>query len=86
MTSGMIGACIKRHRGGRSQQVLADSLGRSLRWVAYVEAGTTVPDWQDLADIANVLGSTAGTAFLDEAVMLLYEEVEVERAMKQVRD
>jgi hypothetical protein len=81
-----LGACIKKHRGRRSQQLLADSVGRSLRWVAYMEAGQTTPGWSDLATIAAALGPGAGQAFLDEAVAMLYEDLEVDKAMKEMMD
>src|SRR4030088_2073294 len=72
-----LGACVRKHRGPRPVHVLADALGKSVRWMAYVEAGRAAPDWLDLIAITHTLGSADGPAFLNEAVQLLFEEVEV---------
>jgi hypothetical protein len=74
MGSKALGICIKRHRGQRSQKVLADMVDRSLRWMLYVEAGKTDIGWSELVAIATALGPTDGQAFLEEATTLLYEE------------
>jgi hypothetical protein len=77
-----LGICIKRHRAPRTQRILADTLGRSPRWMAYVEAGKTDVGWCDLAAIATVLGRVQGRAFLNDAMALLYEEAEVDGVVK----
>jgi hypothetical protein len=79
-----LGMCVKRHRGRRPVKVLADALERSERWLSYLEAGETSAAWEDLIAIANTLGPTAGRAFLDDAVPLLYEEAEIERVRRDV--
>jgi hypothetical protein len=82
MGSKALGICIKRHRGRRSQKVLADMVERSMRWMAYVEAGKTDVGWSDLVSIATALGRIEGRAFLDDAMSLLYEEANVDVAKK----
>jgi hypothetical protein len=79
-----LGMCMRRHRSGRPVKVMADALDKSERWLAYVEAGRAVPDWEDLIGFATVLGPAAGGAFLDDAVPLLYEEAEINRVKQQI--
>jgi tetratricopeptide (TPR) repeat protein len=79
-----LGVCIRKHRGHRTVQVLADALGKSARWMAYVEAGRAAPDWIDLLGIARILGPLNGPIFLKEAVLLLLEEAEVARVKAEV--
>jgi hypothetical protein len=79
-----LGVCIRKHRGHRTVQVLADALGKSARWLAYVEAGRAAPDWVDLIAITRMLGPVDGPIFLKEAVLLLIEEAEVARVKAEV--
>jgi hypothetical protein len=79
-----LGICIKRHREPRSQQLLADALGRSPRWMAYVEAGRTDVGWSEMAAIATILGRIKGNAFLEDAIALLYQEAELETVRRDL--
>jgi hypothetical protein len=74
--------CIKRHRGCRSQNLLADMVGRSMRWMAYVEAGKADLGWDDLLAITTALGPVDGRAFLNDAISLLYREADVDMTKK----
>jgi hypothetical protein len=86
MGSKALGFCLRRHRGRRTQQVLADMLGKSLRWVLYAESGRADLGWTELVAIATALGPSDGRAFLDDAMALLYEEAEMGRLNKELLD
>jgi hypothetical protein len=84
MGSRALGVHFRKYRGHRPIQVVADALGKSTRWLAYVEAGRTAPDWIDLREIARILGPVDGPIFLKEAALLLFEEADMTRVKAEV--
>jgi hypothetical protein len=81
-----LGECFRRYREPKPQRAVAGAIGKSTRWLAYVEAGRAMPDCDDLVAVASMLGGGQGPAFLHEALTLLYEEVEMDRVKSQIRD
>jgi transcriptional regulator with XRE-family HTH domain len=79
-----LGVCIRKHRAHRPVQVLADALGKSTRWLAYIESGHTAPSWIDLLEIARILGPVDGASFLKESALLLFEEADMARIKADV--
>jgi hypothetical protein len=79
-----LGACIRRHRVRCQVKAFANKLDKSERWLVYLEAGHTVPDWDDLVAIATALGPDDGGAFLNEAAPLLYEEAHMDLVNRQI--
>lgn len=74
-----------RRRLGLSQQKLADALGKSLRWVKYIEAGELeIPRWLTLA-LAALEPETSDTYRIAAEAAGRSDDT-VERAGRRIRD
>jgi hypothetical protein len=81
-----LGMCVRQHRGRESKKSMAAKVGRGVRWLTAVEAGELAPMWDDLIKLARAIEPDRRKAFLDDITILLYQEAELERLKRELRD